>query len=313
MNNSSNISLKGELSLFSYIATGLAAFISLIAGVLFLNSGNVEKNKPDIVWQQNKLEKTVPVGTTVSGDFGFITNKDLADVKIWVSPEIAPYIIIRPAQFDKIDAGSLVRIQTIFTLPSNLALGDYDGTVHVRLGNKTIAKPLPVIIHAIQKPAPPPAESFEIFYDDGTAEAFDFDPVLGRAVFSTKFYSGAEPIKIRSVKVFLKIPSPSPSPIDIYLWDFNRDLLLPPVRVTPTEIAPTEGEFYNVDLSSYNITVQNEFYFGIAWSVSDAPPLLGVDLSAPKGESFVVVLPDVFIPITDANLMIRAVVEKLSQ
>ena len=99
-----------------------------------------------------------------------------------------------------------------------------------------------------------------------------------------------------------------PSPLDVYVWDINRvPLLIPPHRVTPTG----EGWFF-VDLSSYNLVVKDEFYLGVAWPSAAAPPLLGVDLTTPQGKSYIVILStNVFVPLADANLMIRALVEKV--
>ena len=178
----------------AFIAYRLTA-LAVLASILLFSNFSSNKSKPDISWQQSKLEITIREGETFSEDFGFITNRELSDVSIWITPEIEKFVIVRPANFSNIQAGSVVRIQTIFTIPEDLTPGIYDGTVHVRLKNRTVAKPLPVIINVQPKITPPPPEITELYYDDGTAEAFDFDPVLGRAVFSAKFSSGG-PTKI---------------------------------------------------------------------------------------------------------------------
>src|SRR3989338_11431241 len=295
----------------TFLALGLAAVGMALASILLFADFVVDKFKPDISWQQPKLEKSIHQGETLSDDFGFISNKELANVTVWVAPEIAPFVMVRPAQFERIQSGSVVRIQVIFTIPSDLTVGNYNGTVHIRLGNRTIAKPLPINMNVLPQPPPPPPPPpdipLELFYDDGTAEAFDFDPVFGRAVFFTKFVASGQSVKILGAKIFTKIITSPPSPLDIYVWDFNRVPLIPPVRITPIE----EG-WFTVDLSSYNLVVANEFYIGIAWPVSSTPALLGVDLTSPQGKSFVVILSsNTFIPVSNANFMIRALVKKL--
>lgn len=293
------------MSLIRYLILGAAG-----AGVLLLLNYGIRLQGPDVVWQETRLEKTLHQGDQVSEDIGFISNRDLENINIWVAPEIEKYLFARPLVFDRIQGGSVVRIQVIFIIPNDLAPGTYDGTIHIRKDRTTIARPLPVVFTVAERPSPSPSPSpqpIELFYDDGTAEGFDFDPVYGRAVFFTKFVASGETVKILGAKIFLKIVNQPPSPIDLYLWDADRQPLIPPVRFTPTE-----SGWSFVDVSSYNLIVSSEFYIGIAWPSAEAPPLLGVDFSQPQGKSFVVILStNTFIPIVNSNLMIRAVVEKL--
>lgn len=312
------------MEIMTALKSRLGFIAALAAGVLVLTNFIIKQGGPDIIWQTKKLDVTVAEGGRVSEDISFIVNQDLPSLRIWVSPEIDKYVFARPLLFESLKAGSLVKVQILFIIPENLATGTYEGTIHLRQDwpRRTIAMPLPVILNVIPKPSPSPTpepsptatptpppvpQILELYYDDGTAEGFDFDPVLGRAVFFTKFVSRGETVKILGAKIFLKIITQPPSPIDVYVWDFNRQPLIPPVRVTPTE----EG-WFTADLSPYNLIVSDEFYIGIAWSSSTAPPLLGVDLTSPQGKSFVVILSDnVFIPVTNSNFMIRALVEKL--
>src|SRR3989344_2721563 len=219
---------------------------AIIGGVLFL--GGFLKGKPDIVWQSQKLEVVVSRGGETSADVSFIVNQNLEDVSLEVTPELAGFTILMPAFFDSLPTGSVVKPHAIFSVPENVELGTYGGTIHVKIGSRTFAKPLPINITVVEKPPPSPPVPLEIFYDDGTAEGFDFDPVVGRAVYFTKFVSSGDPVKILGAKVFLKIVNVPPSPLDVYVWDINRvPLLIPPHRVTPTG----EGWFF-VDFSSYN-------------------------------------------------------------
>ncbi|MFN7088563.1 MAG: hypothetical protein ACK4NX_01970 [Candidatus Paceibacteria bacterium] len=288
---------------------------ALLGSVLLLSSffASELKTKPDISWQQKKLERVIFQGGRVSEDIGFISHKDFESLRIWISPEIEKYVFATPLIIERVQAGSVVRLQIIFVIPPDLNPGTYDGTLHIRKDNRTIASPLPISFTVELKPEPSPTptpspELMELFYDDGTAEGFDFDPVLGRAVFFSKFVLQGTQVKILGARIFLKIVKEPPTPIDVYVWDFNRQPLISPVRVTPLE----SGWFF-VDLSPYNLVVSDEFYIGMAWVSSDAPPLLGIDLSStPQGKSYVVILStNTFIPVVNANIMIRAIVEKL--
>ena len=176
---------------------------------------------------------------------------------------------------------------------------------------RTFAKPLPITITVVAPPPPPPADQIELFNDDGSAEAFDFNHSFGRVASFAKFdITGQVPLKIVNVKLYLRLTGEPASPLDIYVWNFERTrLLLSPMRVTPD----VNGEgWFTVDLSSQNLVVNDEFYIGVGWPELTTPALLGVDLTQPQGTSYVVILSDdTFIPVANSNMMIRAVVEKM--
>jgi hypothetical protein len=291
----------------------VVAIIALLASILTLNHYTINKeivSGPYIAWQEQKIERSVNPGERFSLDFGFITKRDLQNVNIWITPEISSYVISVPSGFPSIPANSVSRVQLIFTIPQDIAFGTYDGTVHIREGERTFAKPLPISFTVVPKPSPTPSPGIiELFYDDGTAEGFDFDPVHGRAMLTSKFSLG-EGYKIVGAKIYFKLSGQPASQVLLHIWDFERRPMIDPVPITPD----SDGWFI-ADLSSFNLSVSNEFYLGISWPTSDNAPLLGVDLSSgASGQSFVVVFSepsDVFIPVTNSNFMIRALVEKL--
>jgi len=286
----------------------VAAAVSLVGVKL--------KGGPDVLWQTQKLEISVVQGGRASTDASFIVNEDLENVSLRVTPEIEPYMVVTPNHYGAVAAGSAIKPQIIIAVPADLAVGTYGGTLQVRATNKggnqerTFAKPLPVTITFTTPPPPPPANQFELSNDDGTAEAFDFNHTFGRAANFAKFdASGQGALKIVSAKFYLKLTGEPSSPIDVFVWDFERNrLLLEPHRVTPQGL--TEG-WFTVDLTPFNLMVSDEFYIGVAWPELTMPALLGVDLSSPQGSSYVVIVPDdIFIPVANSNMMIRAVVEK---
>jgi len=204
-----------------------------IIGVLTLGSSVFDfKGKPDVIWQTKKIEITAPQGSRVSADISFLINKDLENVSIRVTPEIEPYVLLTPNFLANVQAGSVIKPQVIFAVPEDIEVGTYGGTIQIRGSNKgkknlrAFARPLPVVINVIEKPTPPPGEQLELFHDDGTAEAFDFDPFLGRAGSFSKFDISGQTIKIISAKIYLKVVTKPPSPIDVYVWDFERNRLL---------------------------------------------------------------------------------------
>ncbi|MDP3962914.1 MAG: hypothetical protein Q8Q39_00235 [bacterium] len=287
---------------------------AILVGAVSL-TGLKLKGNPDVLWQTQKLEVSVAQGGRASVDASFIVNTNLENVSLRVTPEIEPYVIVTPNHYSAITAQTAIKPQVIIAVPSDLAAGTYGGTLQIRAVNKggnqerTFAKPLPITIIVTTPPPPPSADTFELINDDGTAEAFDFNHSFGRVASFAKFdVVGQVPLKIDSIKLYLRLTGEPASPIDIYVWDFERNRLIDPVSFTP---AGTQEGWYTVDLSSYNLVVSDEFYLGVGWPELTTPALLGVDLSQPQGTSYVVILSDdTFIPVANSNMMIRAVVEK---
>lgn len=92
----------------------------------------------------------------------------------------------------------------------------------------------------------------------------------------------------------------SDHPIQVHVRDANRSDLITLFAVTP----PMGGAgWFNVDLSSHNLTVSGDFYVGFLYSEQHSDPSLGVDTLEPDGRSYEVL----WIEMTDLDYMIRAV------
>jgi hypothetical protein len=116
----------------------------LLAPLFFLPWGT--QSKSHVTWNPSSLSKTIFVGTTSSVDVTFTTERDLQDVTLSVVPDLAGIVSVIPSSFGTIKAGEAQTVKIIFTVPENAQLQTLSGTIHLKQGSRTIARPLPVSV-----------------------------------------------------------------------------------------------------------------------------------------------------------------------
>ncbi len=122
--------------------------------------------------------------------------------------------------------------------------------------------------------------TYEVAYDDGTEdEDTSQDAGKGYAVCFT-VHHGYTHTKLTSARFYFSAPL---APIEVHVWDTDRNDLITPFIATPTQ----EG-WFDVDLSAEDLlTTEHDFYVGYIYQSDDAP-ILGVDTSDPDTRSFLV-------------------------
>jgi hypothetical protein len=119
----------------------------------------------------------------------------------------------------------------------------------------------------------------EIGYDDGTAEA-------GRAVsdighgFAVRFTPAEPGDTLLRVSFYINGLRGDPAPIEVHVWDTEKNDLIVPVLATPT----AEG-WFDVDISSSGLIIADDVYAGYIQTSAENHPWLGVDLSTASDRS----------------------------
>ena len=123
------------------------------------------------------------------------------------------------------------------------------------------------------------AKTIEYTYDHGTPQwhsesagyidAVRFTPLLSGLLLTARYY------------IYDLYFSPSDT-FKVHVMDINRNGLIAPFNVTPT----SEG-WFDVDLSSYGISIEEgvDFYLGMEW-INGYNPDLGEDTTSPSGRSW---------------------------
>jgi len=101
-----------------------------------------------INWNPEKIDQTIGDGRTIIEDItvSFTTQMDLENVDLWITPELQRLVTVTPNHFDTLNGGSSYEVKLHFLLPSDIPEGFYRGTIHIKDGHRTYAKPLKATI-----------------------------------------------------------------------------------------------------------------------------------------------------------------------
>ena len=107
--------------------------------------------KPNLSWSAESLNVEVLNGTVVVKEVSFVSANAIADLsfKISARPELASLIDIVQLTPGPVVAGGEIQLALIFTIPRNTPDGEYPGTLHIRDGKRTIARPLKIRLSVV--------------------------------------------------------------------------------------------------------------------------------------------------------------------
>lgn len=125
---------------------GMVFALALVIGcaVTFFTYSNPSVAKPVATWSSPSVEQTLRVGELALATTTFTVSKDMQDVTAWVTPALAPYVTVWPASFASLVKGQTYELNVAFRIPDEAPIDTFDGTVQLRQGTTTVAKPLPV-------------------------------------------------------------------------------------------------------------------------------------------------------------------------
>lgn len=115
-----------------------------IIGFILLVTNLVSANNYKIAWLPEKIETSVFQGGARTISLSFQSGENISNATVWIVPELKPFISIQPDNFPFIKAGEKVELLATIKIPKTQPLGAIEGTIHIRVGKKTIAKPLPI-------------------------------------------------------------------------------------------------------------------------------------------------------------------------
>ena len=148
----------------------------------------------------------------------------------------------------------------------------------------------------------------ELSYDDGTPEAPFYLASGGLAAVRFSLPTGWSSAKLLTAKYHIFYYSGLAFTVRIFDSGGVTELCCTP----PLDVTPSATGWFSVDLSSYNIVVSGDFYVAIEWK-TDSLPWLSADTSSSAGRSYFMGLVGWEQPVPPMNLMVRAVVDEVTQ
>ena len=106
-----------------------------------------------VSWEPAQLSQPAFNGSVSFSTITFTSEVALSGVTLWVTPELAPYVSTEPTRFETVPAGIPQTVTLVVRIPPATVPRWRDGSIHLQVGAKTIARPMPVRL-AIQPPGP---------------------------------------------------------------------------------------------------------------------------------------------------------------
>jgi Glucodextranase, domain B/K319L-like, PKD domain len=106
-----------------------------------------EHRPPTILWSPGRVEETVVRGGTETAEVSFTSTRDLTDVSLSISRELAPYVTVSPSSIPSVGAGTQTAVTLTLSAPAETRFRARDGVLRLRASGKsrrTYARPLPV-------------------------------------------------------------------------------------------------------------------------------------------------------------------------
>lgn len=127
--------------------------LAIIIGVIifFLNQPSPKAaTDAKIKWNPVNITNIISPGGSKSVEVSFVATKDLNNVKVFVVPELQPFVQVSPSSFSHVSAGTVTSLTIMFSAPSDAKPGAFNGTIHIiSMGKnaRTYEKPLPIILN----------------------------------------------------------------------------------------------------------------------------------------------------------------------
>ena len=111
---------------------------------------------PPVAWHPAKIQQTLVVGEQRELQITFKSQTKLKDAKLWIVPKLRPFISLEPTYFKSIKAKTPYGVTVRISIPPETPVGLYDGTIHLKVGSKTYALPLKVVLNIVSTANRPP-------------------------------------------------------------------------------------------------------------------------------------------------------------
>ena len=105
-----------------------------------------------IAWTPSEIALSLPTGRLTTTTITLLANVSLQDAQVFVVPELKRFMVAQTEIFSKLDAGSATSLQFAFLVPDGTAVGEYEGTVHIRVGNQTLPQTLKISLTVAGSP-----------------------------------------------------------------------------------------------------------------------------------------------------------------
>lgn len=160
----------------------------IIVGILFLLTlftlGSQPLAAPTVIWTPETISvETFPGGVQVV-TVSFQTTESLSDIDVFIVPALLPFVSASPSRFFQIEPHQSGIVDFTISIPTTIPAGTViEGSIQLKRGGQTVAKPLQMTLNIVETPPPTP-DSWRTRAPMPTARRF-----LAVAVTHSKLYA----------------------------------------------------------------------------------------------------------------------------
>jgi hypothetical protein len=134
------------------IVAAAAGLLALAAIVLTPSPAPAD---PVIRWTPQSVIENVTPGASKTISVSLVSSEDVANVAVRVVPALEPFVQIGPTSFPQLLKGQPATLSVTIAANHETPFGVFDGTIHLTLSQKTLAKSLPLNVTYSVVPVPP--------------------------------------------------------------------------------------------------------------------------------------------------------------
>lgn len=193
-----------------------------------------------ITWSQQQISLTLSPGDNSSQDVTFSSDSNLQNLTVEPVPGIAAFVTVQPNTFSSVPANSPQSIHITFSVSTTVALGTYQGTIHVRTGTQTFPQTMKIVINVWQK-----------FTDTNLGIKLQYPPLTsptklrteelgnGEQLIEFELYDTQRAVYVSAFGIFIQ---PTPSHLDLPTWFHQNE--------DPQGLLLAAGTFQQLELAN---------------------------------------------------------------
>ena len=105
-----------------------------------------------VTWSQPRIDFRLARGDNTLRYVSFTSTEDLSAVRLEAVPEIQGFLRLQPGTFANVSANNSQRVSLAVSIPRTATSGVYDGTIHLRTGNRTLPQTLKFMLTVTPAP-----------------------------------------------------------------------------------------------------------------------------------------------------------------
>jgi len=168
------------------LSIALVAILAIGGVLLFVPKARPGTTTPPIVWMPDHIVVTLAPGETTAFQATAIIKNNIPPTVAQFVPPLAPYVSLSPSSSPALSKGSQRQFEVLVSVPLDAPPATIEGTLHLRAGAATVARPLPIVLNIVWPMTDVPGTQLHVRYPPSMTPTVynNPDPVGGVQIIS---------------------------------------------------------------------------------------------------------------------------------